>query len=210
VIENIAYHRGRNDEKPNIELAETLVKRNDTKGIAEIAKGLGDEKAQVASDCVKVLYEIGYRKPELITGYADLFVNGLRSMNNRLVWGSCIALSLIAEPASDYLFKEFDTIYKAYENGSVITRDNCVSIFAGMARAGKKYSKKLFPVLVEHLRNCRPKEVGQHAERAFVCVNGDNAAEFRSVLEKRIGSLADPQRKRVERLFSKIEKGEFA
>ncbi len=120
MIEKVAFYLQRNDEEPNILLAEDLAGRNDAAGIAEIAKGLDADEPQVAGDCVKVLYEIGYRKPELIAPYAATFVAGLKSRNNRIVWGSAIALSLIAESASDYLFSELETIRRAYESGSGI------------------------------------------------------------------------------------------
>lgn len=209
MIEKIAYYLGRNDEEPDIKLAEELVRTADVKGIAEIAAGLESDKVQVINDCIKVLYEIGYRNPALIADYAAVFVRNLKSKNNRLVWGSCIALSQIAELTSDFLFGEFDTIYQAYKNGSVITVDNCISIFAGIAGANEKYQKKVFPVIIEHLAHCRPKEVGQHAERAFICVNKTNAAAFQSVLQERYDSLADSRKKRVDKLLRKIEKGEF-
>jgi nucleoside-diphosphate-sugar epimerase len=64
LIEKTAYYLGRNDEGPNVLLAEELADRNDAAGIAEIAKGLEAAEPQVAGDCVKVLYEVGYRKPD--------------------------------------------------------------------------------------------------------------------------------------------------
>lgn len=209
MIEKIAFNLVRKDDKPNIELAEDLAKNKDKKGISEIVKGLEDSKEQIVNDCIKVLYETGYRDPSLISEYAENFIKLLKSKNNRLVWGSAIALSSIAETESDYLFKEFDTIYKAYKTGSVITVDNCISIFAGIAKSNEKYQKKIFPVIIEHLKTCRPKEVGQHAERAFICVNDKNAEKFRNVLFTRYDSLAESQKKRVDKLLKRIDKKEF-
>jgi hypothetical protein len=209
MIERIAYHLGRNDEEPNIRLAEELAKTKDAVGIEEIARGLEDKKEQVASDCIKVLYEVGYRNPSLIAAYAEVFMTRLKSRKNRLVWGSAIALAQIAELRSEYLFRELDTIYQAYKEGSVITVDNCISIFAGIARSKDEYRAKISPLLIEHLENCRPKEMGQHAERAFVCVSRQNAKEFRAALLKRRDSLPDAQRKRIDKLLKKMEKEEF-
>lgn len=206
-IEKIACMVGRKDEGPNIAVAEQLAKNRDRGSIDEIAEGLNNKKEEVVNDCIKVLYEIGYRNPSLIAPYAEIFVGKLRSKNNRLVWGSCIALAQIAEMAADYLYQEFDTIYDSYKKGSVITVDNCISIFAGMARAKESYEKKIFPILIEHLEHCRPKEVGQHAERASVCVNEKNAPMFKSVLMKRYDALADPQKKRIDKLIKRMERG---
>ena len=46
MIENLACNLGRNDEMPNIELAELLCKNNDASGISEIVNGFkGSDKA---------------------------------------------------------------------------------------------------------------------------------------------------------------------
>ncbi len=206
MIEKIAYYQGIKDEEPNIRLAEELAAANDSEGISEIVNGLKDKNEQIAHDCIKVLYEIGYRKPELIAPYTGVFIKCLNSRRNRMIWGSAIALAQIAPLAPDELFMAFDAIYQIYQAGSVITVDNCISIFAGIASSQETYHEKIFPVILEHLRTCRPKEVGQHAERAFICVNEKHAAEFKTVLEKRYDSLTESQQKRVERLMKKMEK----
>jgi hypothetical protein len=209
MLERIASRLGRNDDEPNIDLAKDLAARMDAKGVAEIAAGLGSKDAAVASDCVKVLYEVGYREPGLIAGYADTFVALLSSRNNRLVWGAAIALGRVAPLARDALLAGFDSISRAYQAGSVITRDNCVGVFAGIASGGGRYEERAFPLILRHLETCRPKELGQHAERAFPCVNEGNSGKFAAVLRARYDSLADPQKKRVDALLKKIEKKKF-
>ena len=73
-----------------------LAGARDTADVAEIVGGLEENKA-VASDCIKVLYEIGYRNPALIAPYAKTFLGFLQSKNNRLVWGAMTALAYITE-----------------------------------------------------------------------------------------------------------------
>jgi len=204
MIEKLAYSLGRNDEEPNTELAKNLVKTKNKKGIKEIAEGLNNPKEQIANDCIKVMYEITYLAPELVSEYAGDFIRLLKSRNNRLVWGSMTALSKIASLTPDVLFRNLDIIVYAYENGSVITVDNSISVFAELAKAGKKYEKKIFPVIIEHLEKCRPKEVAQHAERAFICINKGNSQEFKETLLKRRASLNDAQKKRVDKLLDKL------
>jgi hypothetical protein len=97
-------------------------------------------------------------------------------------------------------------VIKAYKNGSVITVDNSIGVFAGVAASGKEYEEIIFPVIIGNLKNCRPKEVGQHSERAFACVNAENATVFRSVLLERRDSLSEPQKKRVDKLLDKINR----
>jgi hypothetical protein len=204
MLKKLAYSLGRNDEEPNIELAKELAKTKNKKGIKEIVDGLNNSKEQIANDCIKVLYEIGEIAPELISEYIDIFIELLKSRNNRLVWGSMTALTKIVPFNPDDVFKNLDTILKAYENGSVITVDNSISVFAELVKASTKYEKKVLPIIIEHLEKCRPKEVGQHAERAFVCINKNNKKKYKETLLKRRESLTDAQKKRVDKLLNKL------
>ncbi len=209
MIEKLAYSLERNDEKPNIELALELIKTGNLAGIDEIAEGLNSKTEQISNDCIKVLYEIGEREPELISGYVDIFIKLLRSKNNRLVWGAMTALSRIASLKPREIFNNLDAVLKAKESGSVITVDNSISVLAELAKSSPEYEKKVFPVIIKHLQNCRPKEVGQHSERAFICVTKNNSATFRRTLQERYDSLSGPQKKRVDKLLKRIDFGVF-
>ena len=203
MIEKLAYSLGRNDEEPNIALAKELAKTKNKKGIKEIVEGLSNPTEQLANDCIKVLYEIAEISPELISEYAGNFMQLLKSRNNRLVWGAMTALSKIVSLNADEAYKNLDIILRAYEKGSQITIDNSISVFAELVRADKKYEKKVFPIIIEHLAKCRPKDVGQHAERAFICINKNNSEKFKETLLKRRESLTDAQKKRVDKLLGK-------
>jgi hypothetical protein len=54
------------------------------------------------------------------------------------------------------------------------------------------------------LEKCRPKEVAQHAERAFVCINKNNSQKYKETLLKRRESLTEAQKKRVDKLLNKL------
>jgi hypothetical protein len=209
MIEKLSYSLGRNDEKPNIEVALELIKTGNLAGIDEIAEGLNSKTEQIANDCIKVLYEIGEREPELISGYVDVFIKLLRSKNNRLVWGAMTALSRIASLKPREIFNDLDAVLKAKESGSAITVDNSISVLAELAKSSPEYEKRVFPIIIKHLQNCRPKEVGQHSERAFVCVTKNNSAVFRKTLLERYDSLSGPQKKRVDKLLKRIDSGVF-
>lgn len=209
MIEKTAYALGRNDEAPNIVLAEELCKTKNTEGIKEIVNYLHDKNHLLANDCIKVLYEIGERNPELIANYVLDFIHLLDSKNNRLVWGGMTALSQIAYLKPKEILDNIETVMKAYDNGSVITRDNSISVFAELVKANMKYSDEMYHKIIEHLNTCRPKEVAQHAERAFICINEKNASEFRSVLLKRKENITDSQKKRIEKLIKKMQDGKF-
>ena len=204
MIEKLACSLGRNDEEPNIELAKELAKKKNKKGIKEIIDGLNNPKAQIANDCIKVLYEIAGITPELVSEYVDTFIQLLKSRNCRLIWGSMTALSKIVSLKPEEVFKNLDIVVKAYENGKVITVDNSISVFAELVKVDKKYGKTVFPIIIKHLEKCRPKEVGQHAERAFICINKDNSQKFRETLLKRRDALTDAQKKRVDKLLKQI------
>ena len=203
-IARLACKLGRNDEAPNIELAESLTEHSDAAGIHEIVGGLMGADKAVANDCVKVLYEIGERKPELVAGYADEFIACLKSKNNRLVWGSMTALAKIAEIAPAPILAKLAVVITAYEEGSVITVDNSVSVFAGLCKADDDCAETALPILLKHLQKCKPKEVAQHAERASVCFNNKNAGDFITVLETRMPQLSSSQQTRVKKLLKKL------
>ena len=204
MIEKLAYSLGRNDEEPNMELARELSKDKNKKGIREIAEGLNNPKAQIANDCIKVLYEIAELSPELVSEYTEIFIQLLKSRNCRLVWGSMTALSKIVLIKHEEIYKNLDIVIRAYEKGKVITVDNSISVFAGLVKADSRYEKKVFPIIIKHLEKCRPKEVGQHSERAFICVNKNNSKQFRETLLKRRDSLTDAQKNRVDKLLAKL------
>ena len=87
VLNKLACSQGRRDEAPNQELARELAETENRAGIKEIAENLWNKDKKIQNDCVKVLYEVGYKKPELISDYVGDFLKLLKSANNRLVWG---------------------------------------------------------------------------------------------------------------------------
>jgi hypothetical protein len=206
VLDQIAFFQNRRDEIPNQELARALALKKDGKGIREIAANLWHDNAQVQSDCLKVLYEIGYLDPALIVDWVDDFLKLLGSKNNRLVWGSMIALSTVAEARAAELYEHRGTIQAAMERGSVITVDNGVKTLALIAAGSAARSKTLFPYLLRHLETCRPKEIPQHAEKILVAVTASNCSRFIQVLEKRTPELTPAQAGRVRRAIREAQR----
>lgn len=149
VLQQIAYFKNRRDEVPNQELARQLAAAKGRKGIREIAENLWHENPQVQSDCLKVLYEIGFIQPELIANCTGDFLKMLQSKNNRLVWGSMIALSTVAEINADEIFARVKEIKHAMVNGSVITLDNGIKTLAIVASKNTAYQKQLMPFLLK-------------------------------------------------------------
>ena len=205
VLNRIAYLQGRRDEVPNQELARELVEQVDREGIAEIARNLSNRTRDIQNDCIKVLYEIGYLAPELITGYTADFLKLLKSPSNRMVWGSMLALSTVAALRADEIFLHIKEVVRAMDKGSVITCDNGVKVLAAVAAANDVYRQEIFPYLLQHLDSCRPKDVPSHAEKSLTAVHIENKKIFIAVLQKRMEDLQGTQIKRVEKVIQKAK-----
>lgn len=201
MIELLACKLGRNDEIPNIELAENLCENNDKSGVYEIVEGLKSKDQPVANDCIKVLYEIGKRKPELIADFVDVFIHSLSDKSNRIVWGSMMALAFITPIKPDEIFNNLSKIIEAYKKGSVITVDNSISVLALLCKARSEYHTIVLPILREHLENCRPKEIPQHFERIMTCMNSGNKDAFIKAIEARTKEMTEAQNSRVSKLL---------
>lgn len=201
ILNQIAYFQDRRDEVPNQELARRLAETQDLDGIQEIAANLRNDNSAIQSDCVKVLYEVGYLDAELIAPYAADFLDLLRSRHNRLVWGGMIALSTIADLAADAIDPRRAEIMRAMEQGSVITVDAGVATLAKLAATSDQRRQAIFPYLLDHLRTCRPKDVPQHAEKIVVTVDASNRDEFIRTLERRLPDMSATQTARIKRVI---------
>ena len=205
VLNKIAYYQDRRSDVPNQELARELAASKDRAGVHEIAENLWNKEKSIQSDCLKVLYEIGYLDPTLIAEYVGDFLKLLKSRNNRLVWGGMIALSTVADFKADEIFPHFDEIVDVMNKGSVITMDNGVKALALVASKNAAYNQKIFPFLLDHLSTCRPKEVPQHAERTLPAINAGNKAEFIRVLERRMEDLSGSQVARLKKAMKAVQ-----
>lgn len=206
VIGKLASSQGHRDDVPNQELAKELVETKDKAAILELVENLDSKDRKVQSDCIKVLYEIGYLEPELLGEYADQFLALLKSKNNRMVWGGVIALSTIADLQADTLFVHRDEIQHAIESGSVITVDRGIKTLSIVASKSPEYNADLFPYLLEHLATCRPKDVPAHAESVLVAVNAENKDAFVGVLEVRMPDMNKSGSKRVGKVIAEAQK----
>ncbi len=73
-LDKIAFFQNRRDEVPNQILAKELAETKNVDGIREIAANLENKNKNIRSDCLKVLYEIGYLDPDLIADYWSAFL----------------------------------------------------------------------------------------------------------------------------------------
>ncbi len=204
-LERIAHFQKRRDDTPNQELARDLASGRDRDGICEIAENLWNKNRSIQSDCIKVLYEIGYIDPGLIAEYAEDFVKLLHSRNNRLVWGGMIALGSVAELRASVVMAHLDEIEHVLRTGTVITVDNGIQALARAASKNEKYAREILPILVEHLRTCRLKDVPQHAEKSLPAIHAANKSRFIAVLNGRLPDLTGPALARVKKVIQQAQ-----
>lgn len=204
ILNKLASQLERNDEQPNIELAYELVKENNVEGIKEIIESLLCGNKKIKQDCIKVIYEIGKLKPELISEDVLVFIELLKSPNNRLVWGAMQVISTIATLSSGVLMDHLHSIKLAIKMGSVITVDKGILTLAKLATVNEEYNEQIFPFLLEHLKTCRTKEIPQHAESTLIAVTDKNKMEFIKVLQEREQYLTVPQKKRVKKILTNL------
>ncbi len=208
VLNRLASALGRRDDVPNQELAGELAEAGTEAAgdIRELVANLRNSNRRIQSDCIKVLYEIGYIAPELIVEYAEDFLALLRSRNNRMVWGGMSALAAIAELAAPILFEHWTEIREAIEKGSVITVDRGIKTLSTVAAQRAEYNAVIYPYLLDHLRSCRPRDVARDAEAISVAVNRDNRAAFVEVINARMADVRPTHARRLRKVLAAVDK----
>ncbi|HPR32185.1 MAG TPA: hypothetical protein PLK12_08815, partial [Prolixibacteraceae bacterium] len=184
----------------NIALACKIADSDNREAIKELVENLSNKDRNIQSDCIKTLYETAYRKPELLAEHVAVFLDLLKSKNNRMVWGTMIALSTLADLKHKELFDALDLISETMQNGSVITIDAGVEILSRL-NTFPAYTDKVEPLLIEQLWKCPIKQLPQYAEKAVVSATKANREIFSGLLLKRIPECTgDSQRKRLEKV----------
>lgn len=205
ILNEIAYFQNRRDEILNQKLARELAKTKNKKGINEIAENLWNKNKNIQSDCLKVLYEIGYISPELITDNVDDFLKLLKSNNNRMVWGAMIALSTIADKKSEEIWQNIEDVIDAVENGSHITVVWGLKTLASVLAANKKYHKKIYPVLIKHLKECNPREIPKYTDYILCALDEKNRNEIMPILRNREDELTPSQSTKLRKILKKYD-----
>jgi hypothetical protein len=205
ILNRLSSALGRRDEVPNQKLAQEIARSRDRKAVKELVENLSNKDKNIQSDCIKVLYEIGERNPELISEYCDNFGRLLDSKNNRLVWGAMTALDSIAEVNPRSIYALLPRIVEVADTASVITRDHAVGILVKLA-ARKEYSNSCIPLLFRQLKNCPDNQFPMYVEMSSGVINETNKRDFVSVLTGRTRHLEkETQRRRVEKVLSKLK-----
>lgn len=204
IINQLASSLNRRDEVPNQELAEKIAEKNDKHAVKELVENLANKNKAIQSDCIKVLDEIGERKPSLVVEYAKVFLALLTNKNNRLQWGAMAVLDAITLENPKAMYAALPEIVAAMDSGSVITKDRGVSILIKLCSV-KQYAEDAFSLLVEQLLNSPTNQLPMYAEMAIPIINDKNKSAFINTLTSRLDNIEkDTKRKRVEKVIKKL------
>jgi hypothetical protein len=206
-LDLIATSLNRRDDEPNQALAVEIISNKRNEWVKELVDNLSHKNKDIQSDCIKVLYEIGERgSAGLITPYIKAFSNLLEGKNNRLIWGAMAALDTISSVDAVNVFNELPIILKAIDNGSVITIDHGVGLLAKLS-AIPEFATTAFPLLIEQLRKCPPKQLPMYAEKSVIAINTANQQEFVSLIQSRLAEMdKDSQVTRLNKILKKLKK----
>ena len=203
VIQNLATSLGRRDELPNIELAASVVAKMDAPAVSELVENLFNKSKGIRSDCIKTLYEIGSRKPELIAAHWEIFLKLLDASDNRLVWGAMTALHSITALKSGEIYAHLPKLLEIARKGSVITRDQLVNILIRLC-SFQALKKEVFPLYREFLQTCPENQLAMYAENGILVIDPANCGEFVRTLQERLAGIEkSSRRKRIEKVIRK-------
>jgi hypothetical protein len=199
ITDQLTQNVTRRDERANVELAELIAKRNDFDGINEVVAGLGDRKLQ--ADCIKILYEVAERRPELVAPHAEVFLQLLGHKNNRMVWGAMCAIDAIAALRSDLVYSYLDRLSEVTEKGTVITRDHFVIILVKLAAT----KEGTIPLVLGQLASAPVNQFPMYAERAAPLFRDRQRDEFIAIVIRRLPEMnTEAKRKRLAKVLKQL------
>ena len=204
ILEQLAHTLGRRDETPNIALAERIADSQDTESVKTLVALFDSQPMAVKYDILKVLYETGERKPEMISAYTDMFAGLLTHKNNRVQWSAMTALSVIARSRPELLVPHLVHVVDAMDSGSVITRDHGIYILSALA-ARKKHHADCMELLLEQIEKSPVNQVPMYAEKTAEVISPTYIPRFKQILASRKDVLTIPtKQKRIEKLLRSL------
>jgi hypothetical protein len=204
IIDRLAHSLGRRDETPNIALARQIADLEDKIAINEIVTLTTHKRMAIKYDAIKVLYEVGVRKPQLITKYRDHFLALLNDKDNRIQWGAMTALSVISGFKPELLAEHIVAIVDAMDSGSVITRDHGIYILCDLAKV-KRHHADCMELLLEQLQKSPVNQVPMYAEKTAGIITPEYLDRFIEILQSRTDVLSiESKRKRIDKLVKKL------
>lgn len=204
IASKLSSSLGERGAAANIALAKEICKTGDETALTVLVHLVETGKTKIQSDCIKVLYEIGAVRPELIAAHAPVFLRLLASNNNRLQWGAMTALDSITPLKPDIIAKNLTAIAAVADKGSVITRDHAVGVLVKLAQIGRNYGKCM-PLIFVQLKKCPDNQLPMYAEMAAAAIADKDKAAFITLLKARHRKLKKAsQQRRIEKLLKQI------
>lgn len=204
VLNKLASVNGIRNTEPNKELAQELVSSKNIKAIQELIDNLKNKNKNIQSDCIKVLYEIGEQKPELIAPYDAEFLQLLHHKNNRLVWGAMAALDCIASINPKKIYKNLGIILEIAGKGSVITKDHGVGILTKLSKE-KAFADTALVLLLDLMKTAAANQLPKYAENALPVITETSKKDFVKILTNRLEDFDKESKKnRLQNVIKKL------
>ncbi len=206
VINQLSSSLGHKGNDANIALAKELAETENSDAIKELVENLKNKDKKIQADCIKTLYEVAYIKPDLIASYYSEFLELLSNKNNRLVWGGMIALMTITDLKSKELFESLDLISDTVNQGSIITIDSGVEIYAKLNKYSE-YQDKVENLLIDQLWKCPIKQLPKYMEKSIISITEWNKEIYKKIINERKPECEkDSQVKRLDKVLKQIDK----
>ncbi len=203
ITKKLASVLGYSGEEPNIQLAREIVETNDHDAVRQLVDNLTNKTKRIPQDCIKTLYEIGFLKPVLLTPHFDTLLKLLPTKVNRLQWGAMTAINTMTLEIPDKIYTHLGTILEIGENGSVITKDNCMQILIKLYTL-EKYRSDVFTLINEQLKVSLPNQLPSYAEKLNEVIVSDHVQTFIDTLKSRLPDVeTESKLKRVEKVIKK-------
>lgn len=200
-LEKISFFQHRRDEVPNQLLAKELAESEDYAGIREIADNLTNKDRNISSDCLKVMYEIGYLRPDLIAPFVNNFLALLKNKDNRKVWGAMIALGTIADLAHEQIAPAIDEVLTAIQKGSLITIVWGVRVLAKTTAHKPNLESRVLLEMINILQICLPRDIPTHLESMLPMITPSNRDTILAVVDSRRASMTVSHLTRLKKVL---------
>lgn len=205
VLDRLATALGRNDERPNVELADKIAERGDMAAVKELVEALTTGTVAVQNDAIKVLYETARLWPDLVAPHVDAFIGLLQGRNNRNVWGALQAIETLTPVRARKVAAALPAILAAADRGSVIAKDKAIGILVRLAAAG--YGETALPTALTRLVDAAPNQFPTYAEAIATVADAATKPMLAAIVEKRLpGVVGATKRTRLEKLLRMLAK----
>ncbi len=198
-INEISFYLNDRSEDSNKRLAARIVNENIEDAVTELVNYLFDKNKTIASDCIAVLYHVGYEKPEMIVNFSEVFCTLLSNKNNRMVWGGMIALATISEIAPDVIESYIEEILRIFREGSLISQVWAYKTITTISKDSNYYNKYI-DFLLDVLESTRPIDFTKRATIVNEIIQDKDRDRFTNILSIRKG-LSKSATKVVEKLI---------